>query len=542
LVQVDTNEGRDAVSVIRSFAIRNFKAIGERQATVVFAPVTLLFGPNSAGKSSLIQALHYAYEILNRDNPDADRTLLGGRAIELGGFRNMVHQRDVARRIELCFELDLSRTDLPTYRVDYVTSYAAVSDWATGVEVASVKLVIAWSDDIDRPYVETVQVSFDNGVAVTISYSPRGKDSFLHFYGGSSKDPGGDRSSSEDAMCRLLSSLLPEVISDTYLDQQPGRPPCIAGVAVGGVREALPRRGKPLEFPGALWRSSENTPEHREFTEQLSSLAVGPLDLLRDALGKLIYVGPLREVPERHIQPARSPDPSRWSMGLAAWDLLAADPAGLIERANQWLAGRDHFNSGYHIEAECYREIRSDSPLGVALSGGLVLDAEQSRSWYEQLPAHRRVRLVDDGKNVALSPQDLGIGLSQTIPILVAALHAHDTMVLVEQPELHIHPAMQVELGDLFIEAAHQNELCFLIETHSEHILLRILRRIRETGDGEVPPGEPECRKEQVAVYFIEPDSENRDARVSRLRIADDGNFVDRWPHGFFEERAEELF
>ena len=80
-----------------------------------------------------------------------------------------------------------------------------------------------------------------------------------------------------------------------------------------------------------------------------------------------------------------------------------------------------------------------------------------------------------------------------------------------------------------------------LIETHSEHLLLRILRRIRETNEGELNPATfPSVRPDQVAVYFVE--SKEGRTMVTPLRIDETGEFIDRWPRGFFEERAKELF
>jgi len=57
--------------------IENFKGIGEKQS-IELAPITLLFGPNSAGKSTILQALHYLREILERQNADPDQTIAGG--------------------------------------------------------------------------------------------------------------------------------------------------------------------------------------------------------------------------------------------------------------------------------------------------------------------------------------------------------------------------------------------------------------------------------------------------------------------------------
>jgi hypothetical protein len=86
--------------MLTSLEIENFKGIGARQR-VDFAQLTLLFGANSAGKSSILQALVYLHELIERGSADVDRTELGGHVLELGGFARLVHQHDAARGIVL---------------------------------------------------------------------------------------------------------------------------------------------------------------------------------------------------------------------------------------------------------------------------------------------------------------------------------------------------------------------------------------------------------------------------------------------------------
>ena len=86
--------------------IENFKGIGSRQR-IDLRPITLLFGPNSAGKSTILQALHYLREILERGNVDPDRTIAGG-LIDLGGFATLVHNHELDRTVTLKVVLELS--------------------------------------------------------------------------------------------------------------------------------------------------------------------------------------------------------------------------------------------------------------------------------------------------------------------------------------------------------------------------------------------------------------------------------------------------
>jgi predicted ATPase len=126
------------------------------------------------------------------------------------------------------------------------------------------------------------------------------------------------------------------------------------------------------------------------------------------------------------------------------------------------------------------------------------------------------------------------------LPVVVAALEPSSSLVAIEQPELHIHPAVQVGLGDLFIKGAKEHGISFLIETHSEHLILRLLRRIRETAEGELPPDVLALKTDDVSVMYVQPGEGG--VKLIPLPIDETGEFTTRWPKGFFDERAEELF
>ncbi len=121
----------------------------------------------------------------------------------------------------------------------------------------------------------------------------------------------------------------------------------------------------------------------------------------------------------------------------------------------------------------------------------------------------------------------MGEGVSQMLPILARVLSVpKDACLLIEQPELHLHPAAQADMADLFIDRAKDGRQV-VIETHSEHILLRIRRRIAQ---GIIDPKE-------VSVVFIEKDGGESTAR--RLDLNDSGQF-DKWPKGFFGDAYNE--
>jgi predicted ATPase len=156
-----------------------------------------------------------------------------------------------------------------------------------------------------------------------------------------------------------------------------------------------------------------------------------------------------------------------------------------------------------------------------------------------------------------------GLGVGTILPVLVGLAASDAELLIIEEPECHVHPRVQSCIGDLIIERAleshdsepHPDDLdCgssigweetspnrhVIVETHSEHLILRILRRIREKTLGKLPDGINPITKDDVAVLFVSPSFEG--AIVRELRITDKGKFLDSWPGGFFEESFDEMF
>lgn len=146
--------------------------------------------------------------------------------------------------------------------------------------------------------------------------------------------------------------------------------------------------------------------------------------------------------------------------------------------------------------------------------------------------------MVDTPSGLRLGLDDVGSGISYILPILTALWTSEISFI--EQPELHLHPAAQCEMGDVFIAAMSQGKSC-IVESHSEHLLLRILRRIRETTSGSVESAALAVRNQQISVYYFRPDGAGS-TKVIRMRIDRNGELLTEWPGGFFEERDKELF
>lgn len=314
---------------------------------------------------------------------------------------------------------------------------------------------------------------------------------------------------------------------------------------------ALPEWGRLLEPDPKVW-IPDNKNEFWEYPifaqeclkDLLATVIVAPSELLLRALQNSIYLSPFREMPPRYYQPVRSPEPRRWANGLAAWDWLLLEQKSFAAQVNEWLAGRDRFDAGYEIEVRHYRELEVDSELLAVLTSTdprSSLDLNWVREQLLDLPEGRRLKIRDLRRGISVFPQDLGVGISQIVPVIVAALHNSSGIVAIEEPESNVHPRFQVVLADLFLSRAKVNpDLVFLVETHSEHLMLRCLRRIRETCDEGASAQTPRLRPEDIAVHFVEPDEHG--PRIHRIRIDQEGEFLDPWPRGFFPERMKEIY
>ena len=160
---------------------------------------------------------------------------------------------------------------------------------------------------------------------------------------------------------------------------------------------------------------------------------------------------------------------------------------------------------------------------------------------FNSAPTKTRFFLIDEKNGVEVQPPDVGTGISQILPVIVSALYFKEGIVAIEQPELHLHPALQAEIGDVFLlSALGENHNRFLIETHSEHLLLRIMRRMRETINGELPEGVPQVTPKDVCVLFVQ--QKGTSSTVRHLELDEEGQLLDAWPGGFFEEGYRERF
>jgi predicted ATPase len=197
-----------------------------------------------------------------------------------------------------------------------------------------------------------------------------------------------------------------------------------------------------------------------------------------------------------------------------------------LQKTNEWFINENKFNLGMQIEDINYQS-KSNSVLSVS----------------EETPSLRKLVMRDkSGKQFDF--ENVGTGITQIAPILSWIFSNEKQLILIEQPEIHLHPAMQAVLMDAIIESVKAGQQ-IVIETHSETFLLRALRRLKEgifkKQAWEKPsffnPSDQDAN--DIEIYYFE--KQENETKVRHLRIDSEGRLLDDWPGGFFEEGIREV-
>lgn len=235
-----------------------------------------------------------------------------------------------------------------------------------------------------------------------------------------------------------------------------------------------------------------------------------------------------------------------WRDGKSAWKYLAFNKDSRAY-VNRMLS--DQQGIGLNYEVSCQRFSLSPSPERIWRNspedggGRYIEEPEPVGSPEGALSADKlfiTIHVRDTLRNIPLRVEDVGSGISQVVPVF-AALEKDQLVSFIEQPELHLHPRAQSKMGDVLLESVlkrdrYEHHPVCMVETHSEHLALRVLRRLREAGQQE----KLKATEENVIFYYFKKTAGN--TSVHRIQIDSNGRFVDSWPDGFFEDRLDDLF
>lgn len=444
--------------MLTELRIKNFKAWKDTGA-VRMAPLTVIFGANSAGKSSLGHLLLALKQTTLLS--DRKRALhLGDKSslIDLGTFADCIHAHDLKTALEFSLSWRMASPLTLRNSLDRGDTFAG-----TGITLDS-RIRAGKSE---QPEVESIEYRL----------SAEGKQVLAVRHG---RSPGGAGT----------------------LDATPLKLVKAAG------------RVWPLEPPEKFYRFSDVTLARYQNADALAQFSLETERML----GSLYYLGPLRRHPERTYQwsgDTPSDVGSQGEFAIAALLAATADGRKLNRGPNKRQYGFDAFVAAWLKD------------LGV-ISSFNVKPVAKGRKEFEVL-----IKTHASAPEVKLT--DVGFGISQVLPALVEAFYAPpNSIVWMEQPEIHLHPQVQAELADVFISAVQAREegkprnVQLIVESHSEHFLTRLQRRVAE---GAIGPSD-------VAVYFCKRTGGAADLEPLTLNLYGE---IENWPEHFFGDEMADV-
>lgn len=506
---------------VQAYRFKNFMAFQDT-GWINNRPITLVFGRNSTGKSALIKGLRLLKQSLTDGSRPLSLLFYDKEGVDLGGFKTTVHQQNNSLSIGFEFKLDIPSDSWFNVEgwsfEDYLTLCYEFSYSQDHVFLSQIS-VYADDDDPDRSMI--IQLSTDGhkwnrrstffdleqGEYASIwqqsqLFERRG---FLVYLGSAISESGiggsgitVDERSDEDV--------------DPFQAPEPPEVFLLPSDQIKDYRISDPH----LKLAHVSSESATNDELVKQPAPKFSDIAnilQQMQNIIENYLDSLVHVGPVRPFPERY-------NLIRWPFTdsfIGKIILYARKDDEYLDRLNDWLLNHSSLDISVNVQ-------RLSSSTDVPLYQLEITEKDRTES-------------------LRVSLQDVGSGISQLLPILVEAANLDlSQLLIIEQPELHLHPKAQMTLADLFIEAVRKSKKRFFIETHSEHLLLRFRYHIADTHlkliqeEREFDENQ-DFRSEQFAVYFV--DRDKGVSTVEQIKIKESGEFA-HLPEGFKEFFADD--
>lgn len=444
--------------MLKQLRIKNFKGWKDT-STIRMAPISLFFGANSSGKSSIGQFLMMLKQTV--ESPDRKAVFYpGGKnsAVQLGSYHEMVFHRDPKNKIafnyqwslpeELKFKDPLSGQIFSGDDLEFNAEVELSDKTKRLLQVSEFKYCLLCNDSLAL----SIQLSRKNDrreyVALTEQYTLVRKK-----------------------------------------------------MRAWAIKDVVRFYG----FPDEVVAYYQNA----DFVQDLN--------LAQERLfNSIFYLGPLRTKVERlYTWGGITPE----SVGFAGENTIAAI-----------LAARDRkISLGYRRPTKPLEEI-----IAIKLEEMGLIEEFRVNPISEQRQEYE-VKVRTKGSRDWVDLPDVGFGISQVLPVLVQCFYAPaNSIILMEQPEIHLHPSAQSALADVMIDVIKSREngtdrnIQLIIETHSEHFLRRLQRRIAEDV----------VAQEKVSAYFA--NVTKTPATLESLQIDSYGN-IQNWPENFFGDKMGDI-
>lgn len=450
--------------MLTELRIQNFKGWKDT-GKIRLAPITVLFGTNSSGKSSIGQFLMMLKQ--TAESTDKGRVLHPGdknTPVDLGRFSDVLFKRDLTREL---------------------------------------RCSIAWSEQAPLQFKDVISEKILSGSEVTF-------ESCI-----SAASEGEDRPA-----CRELSYSLKETVDGTSVLRAGMKPHnkrsgkyALTCEGIDLVRQT----GRPWELPAPI-HFYGFPDETSVYYQNATALMEFPF-ALQKLFKRLYYLGPLRKHPERQYSwVGDRPE----QIGVAGENWVGAI---LASRNRKISPGKKNVKS---MRAQPFEQLIACWLKKLGLIHSFSVESIKGTRDY-------RVLVQVDAHSEKVTIPDVGFGVSQILPVLVQCFYAPpDSTIVIEQPELHLHPSVQQSLADLFIEVVRSREdgndrrIQLIVESHSEHFLRRLQLRIADQT----------VARDEVAAYFCSPGKGA--LALTELQVDMFGNILN-WPPNFFGDQMTDI-
>lgn len=481
--------------MIDNLTLRNFKSFSKLEG-IKFKPVTIMCGTNSCGKSTILQSILLLKQTFESQNPN-QTLLLNGRLVHLGSFENIIFENVRDRRVdfELAFSLDRQDTSRLRKRasssLNFILRDLIPSSVLSDKEARFSFEVKFWlKSKQGRPLESDEKQIVVDRLAVRIeSYSKLDQRPPILF----------DMTHIEENRYRLK--------WENFFSRFK-RP--ITEKNVSGEREVIIRFAN--LFPASVAFAQETEEDPLDVTYSIYHFT----DIFQALLSAVTYLGPLREEPSRrYIYENEVVEIGNKGENAAYLYLLDRDRPVL-----------NHYY--YDRESDGFVSVQKMSvneavERWLAYMGIMHLKAEPT----SELIYLRLNSTVTANTRVNIA--DVGFGVSQIFPIVLEGIRMPKRhSLLLEQPEIHLHPNLQMQLADYFIALA-LSEKNVIVETHSDHIVNRLVRRIVEDKSNELA--------KLISIYFVK--ASEGGSIYEEIMIEPDRGIVN-WPQDFFDQTASE--
>lgn len=428
----------------------NFKC-HEETPEIEFAPITLLVGPNSSGKTALLDPLLILKQTLAPATSSVGPIVLNGSYVSLGGFSDVVYNHEPSRTLGITIQLRLPVKNL---RVPSAIKERIMKEVNLNEIKVNYSVQIAFSEKQQRMFLSKLQIFSE---IFKFDYDPIEKTLKTEIFGFKRKP----KEIPTERNLRDLTSMIP------------------------------------------IWTRSSLLQKRKETSEmdswQIYLLTRKIIESMVASIEGLEYIGPMRESPSRYYYASGEKVSDVGISGEDFFQVLHQDMVlggDLMEQLDKWL-----------------------KILGVA-EGAELKPIDPNLFSLEILSPYTKTHVNIIGT---------GFGVSQIVPVIVQShLMSRNSTLVLEQPEIHLHPKAQATLADLLIELANKGRM-FIVETHSEHIVLRLQRRVAEK----------KIKSDEVKIYYFDPSETG--VTIRSIEIDSKGQLLD-FPQGFMEEGLNEAY